>query len=77
MPIRRSVAAPSAALLFAANLALAVCNPLDVHEVYVGDFASDSSCTYDSIQAALARFRLSQAPVRGKNAWQTWNTMPL
>ncbi|HET6546525.1 MAG TPA: hypothetical protein VFG55_07260 [Rhodanobacteraceae bacterium] len=33
--------------------ALAICIPTHVYEVYVGDTASDSSCTYNSIQAAL------------------------
>jgi hypothetical protein len=48
-----SVAALCAVLLMAGNHATAVCSPTHVYEVYVGDTAGDSACTYDSIQAAL------------------------
>ncbi len=40
-------------LLLAATDAAAVCLFGVIHEVYVGDTASDSSCTYNSIQDAL------------------------
>lgn len=39
--------------LLGGNQAAAVCSPTHVYEVYVGDTASDSSCTYNSIQDAL------------------------
>lgn len=39
--------------LLASGPAFAVCMPTHAYEVYVGDTASDSACTYNSIQAAL------------------------
>src|SRR6185369_14426782 len=47
------IAFSSVALLLVANDAAAFCSAGVVYEVYVGDKASDSTCTYNSIQEAL------------------------
>jgi len=47
------IAFSAAALLLVANDAAAFCSAGVVYEVYVGDKASDSTCTYNSIQEAL------------------------
>src|SRR5512135_3641791 len=48
------IAISTVVLLFVTADADAICLAGHVYEVYVGDTASDSSCTYNSIQEALS-----------------------